>query len=268
MTKTDKTGERCSPKHCYVNPLNFVLCLNTALAVYLCEMNDSWSESNEGNIYLRPGATKNTAASRYTDSIRQWVEDKRDTLIAMARVDHLNGHSMRKGSATYASSGTTVPPPLPSIFHRGEWSLGVILEIYWKFAESGDYYLGRILAGLDPDSEEFGILPPHFTVGMNNQTVQKVLQLCFGNIMEAEDGDNFTSAILLRCMASLIYHPDDIQKVVAKRSGHRFGNIRIFHDPELLKECQSLVTVDPTPGLLNIREHRCTATFQINKNFT
>ena len=33
----------------------------------------------------------------------------------------------------YASSGTTAPPPLSSIFHRGEWTLGVVLDIYWKF---------------------------------------------------------------------------------------------------------------------------------------
>ena len=252
MTKTDKTGQRCSPKHCYGNPKNYTICLNTALAVYFCEINDTWSKENDGRLFLRPRSSKNTAASRYTDSIRQWVEDEREILFSMSRVDHLNGHSMRKGSATYASSRTTVPPPLPSIFHRGEWSLGVIIDIYWKFAEKGDHYLGRILAGLDPDSESFDVLPPHFTVGIGNNHLKKAFHICYGKIVEAEGDNNFTKAILTRCLASLIYHADELQKVVARNSGHPFGNIKLFQNPDLLEDCKKLVTVKPTPGILTV----------------
>jgi hypothetical protein len=49
-----------------------------------------------------------------------------------------------------------------SIAARGEWSLGHVLDLYLHFAEPGDTFLGCILAGLDPSSEEFGVLPPHW----------------------------------------------------------------------------------------------------------
>jgi hypothetical protein len=32
----------------------------------------------------------------------------------------VKSHGLRKGSATHATSGTTVPPPLPSVARRGE----------------------------------------------------------------------------------------------------------------------------------------------------
>jgi hypothetical protein len=44
-----------------------------------------------------------------------------------------------------------------SIAARGKWSLGRVLDLYWHFAEPGDTFLGCILAGLDPSSEEFGV---------------------------------------------------------------------------------------------------------------
>jgi hypothetical protein len=42
--------------------------------------------------------------------------------------------------------------------------MGKILDLYWHFAEPGDTYLGRILAGLDPHEERFGSLPLHWKV--------------------------------------------------------------------------------------------------------
>jgi hypothetical protein len=75
------------------------------------------------------------------------------------RSDHANSHGIRKGSATKVTAGTTLHPPTSSIAAQGEWSLGQILDIYWHFAERGDHYLGRCLAGLDPNSEDFAILP-------------------------------------------------------------------------------------------------------------
>ena len=70
-------------------------------------------------------------------------------------------HGGRKGSTTEATSSAETS--LPSVFHRGEWSLGVVLDVYWKFAQKGDQLLGCILASLDPDSSTFDVLPPHFT---------------------------------------------------------------------------------------------------------
>ena len=186
----DKTGETCCPKNCYANPLDFVLCINTAMAVYLCLENSSWSEKNRSFLFINPKAQKGSAASRYTDYIASWVKQHYERITTYMRINHLDPYSMRKGGATYSSSGTTMAPPIPSIFHRGEWSLGIILDIYWKFAEAGDHYLGRILAGLDPCSEKFGVLPPHFTVPIENEFIKEGLNICFGNIIEYEKNNN------------------------------------------------------------------------------
>jgi len=45
---------------------------------------------------------------------------------------------------------------------RGEWSLGIVLEVSWKFSMIGDTYLGHCLAGIDPNQPEFGVMPHFF----------------------------------------------------------------------------------------------------------
>ena len=75
--------------------------------------------------------------------------------------------------------GITCPPPPSSVAHRGEWSLVTVFDIYWLFAEAGDYYCGRILAGIDPNTSTFEVLITHFTVGMENIHVKEALNICF-----------------------------------------------------------------------------------------
>jgi hypothetical protein len=42
----------------------------------------------------------------------------------------------------------------------GDWSLGKVFDIYYVFAEAGDNYYGRTLAGLNANSTFFDVLPP------------------------------------------------------------------------------------------------------------
>jgi len=158
------------------------------------------------------------------------------------RLEHLDPYSIRKGSATYASSsGKTVPPPIQSIFHRGEWSLGVILD------------------RLDPCSEKFGIFPPHFNhVPSDNQFVQEGLNICFGNILKVEydennNGNSFMKGILLRCLvASLVCQANDLQWLIAKKGDtHPFHNIPLMQHPEFLEQLKLLVTTEPTLNIMS-----------------
>ena len=97
----------------------------------------------------------------------------------------MKSHGLRKVSASHATtSGTTVPPPLPSVARRGEWSQGTIFDTYFLFAEPGDKYLGRCLAGLPPNAVDFAVLPPHFIYGMENDDLNQALQICFGCIID------------------------------------------------------------------------------------
>ena len=40
--------------------------------------------------------------------------------------------------------------------------MGAVLDVYWHFSEPGDHFLGRVLAGLDPNKPQFATMPPHF----------------------------------------------------------------------------------------------------------
>ena len=74
------------------------------------------------------------------------------------KISDLGTHSMRKGAATYISSGTTAAPSSISINLRGGWKMG-INDVYMLYEKAGDAYVGRILLGLPVLSGEFVSLP-------------------------------------------------------------------------------------------------------------
>ena len=250
-TKKDQSGAKCSPKHCYANPMDMNRCLFTAIAVYFCMHNLEWN-GNQEYVFIKVGASPGSAAQNYSERIKTWVKRNADRLIGYVRPSHVNTHSLRKGSATHSSSGTTDPPPLPSIFRRGEWSMGVILDIYWQWAASGDQYLGRILAGLNPESPGFNSLPPHFKVPFDDPRVEEGMRICFGNLLNvvADDETSFLPALLQLCLASLVHHADKLQVLVCTTASHPFANIPILKDPELLERLKSIVTTEKTPGIM------------------
>ena len=102
-------------------------------------------------------------------------------------LDHANSHGLKKGSATHAASGTTLCPSVTAIVKRGDWSMGKILDIYWKFANTGDYFLGRVLALLDPNSSDFESLPLNFDLDdpLGDEDVKAAIEMCFGIIINA-----------------------------------------------------------------------------------
>ena len=81
---------------------------------------------------------------------------------------HFNTHGTRKGAAVCTSSVTTMPASLAEIVNCGEWKISMMFEVYLGFADTGDKYLGQILAGLLPKSADFAVTPPHFKFGMEN----------------------------------------------------------------------------------------------------
>ena len=184
----------------------------------------------------------------------KWGKEKKEKIMNFIRADHVNAHGIRKGSATEATANTA-EASLASIFHRGEWSLGIVLDIYWKYAQRGDQVLGRMLAGLSPESPDFDVLPPHFTVDESNEYLKKAMKVCFGKVIEVEDrrtgeGNNFVRGILMRCLASIIFHLPKIQGMIARVDGHEWSSLPLFlNNDQLLNKLKELVTTDPTPGI-------------------
>lgn len=160
------------------------------------------------------------------------------------QINHAKGHGLRKGACTYAASGCTAAPPTSSIARRAEWSQGAIFDIYMQFAEVGDQYLGRVLAGLDSLSSDFACMPPRFSCGMENADVAEAMRICFGNSMqlcEAQYGTSGTG-FLLQILPSIIFHSDWILDCAAGHAGHPLGTIPIMSRPELLSRLKLLVT--------------------------
>lgn len=130
--------------------------------------------------------------------------------------------------------------------------MGKVLEVYWRYSQLGDTYLGRCLAGLFPDKPQFGILPPHFTVGSDNPYVKEGMRACFGVILDNYGHCGCEGALLL-FLASIVYHSDEggfLMETIAKYPNHPFMDIPILSDKKLLKNLRELVTTDPTPVIM------------------
>lgn len=181
------------------------------------------------------------------------VKGKEDTITLHMNVEKLNPYGLRKGSATHAVSGTTATPSIPSIARRGEWSIGSVLDCYWHFGSVGDQYLGRILAGLNPNEVKFSVLPPHWDAEepLENASIREALHAMYSPLLEqyASRVEN-PIGILLRCLACIVYHSKRMIQVMAKNPGHDFSKLPILQNEGLLERLRPLVTIEPTKGEL------------------
>lgn len=125
------------------------------------------------------------------------------------------------------------------------------MRVYFKFAEKGDHVIGRILGGLDPDSADFDVLHPHWTVP-DDEHIKEAIELCFRNILSMlEDEDTFMPAILSRCLASLVYHEQRLRAIIQKNPKHPWRCLPIFTNNELLGHLKSIVTTELTKEVLD-----------------
>jgi hypothetical protein len=244
-SKADQTGEKVSDKHVYDNPFDPLVSVFLALGVWF-SLESARFEHTE-SLFQEDENEDNAASQRYCSQLTELFKAFRSELVQFIRADHANTHGIRKGSATQASSGTTCPPPVSSIASRGEWSMGKILDLYWHFAEPGDTYLGRILAGLDPNEERFGSLPPHWTVDnpMGNAKIREAMNLMFATVLQKWGGSAVDpTGILLLCLASVVWNVEFLKSTAARIPGHPFGMIPLLSNAGLLAELKLLVTIE------------------------
>uniref|UniRef100_A0A7S3PVI0 Uncharacterized protein n=1 Tax=Chaetoceros debilis TaxID=122233 RepID=A0A7S3PVI0_9STRA len=209
-TKTKKNGEDLNVKHVYANVKTWFMNCLCALGIYLMHVNSSWV-TGQTLIFANFSTKSESAASKYGSAMKSFVKKNMQLVRTFMNPANFNPYGLRKGPATHASSNTTSPPPIPSIFHCGEWSMGTVIDIYWRYAEAGDHYLGRLLAGYSPNEKDFDTLPPHFTVGLDHPTIDKAMTICFGNIL--------------------------------------FMALPLFQDPTLLAKVKKFVTIKKTEGI-------------------
>ena len=139
-SKSNKAGEKFSNKNKYANPTDPSICFFTALEICCCHK--SVPLASRDGIVLKRNANLGTAAQRSCDSLQKLVDNYADVVDGYVRSSCTNTHGMRKGTATFFTSGTIVPPSLISVALRGEWSMGKVFDVYFSFGECGDNYLG------------------------------------------------------------------------------------------------------------------------------
>jgi hypothetical protein len=245
-TKSDPKGEKCTPKHCFSNPFDHRICVTTALGAFL-SINDEKFANKKDTIFLNKDARSGNAKHAYVEQINKVLDELGDLLWQWVRPGHIKDHGFRKGAATECTAGTTCAPSPSAVAQRGEWSIGKVFDIYWLFAEAGDQYCGRILAGLDSMSTTFDALPPHFVVGMEDERIVSALKKNFHYIYKmGDENEEFANVknLLLRCLASLVHHSDALIKEASNHSSHPFWKIPMLCDRQMINELKQLVTTN------------------------
>ena len=156
-----------------------------------------------------------------------------ETTSTKKKKKNIGTHSIRKGAATYTSSGCTGGPSIVSIILRAGWSLGGTMERYFRYEYAGDHYLGRVVAGLPNNSSDFSILPPHF----GNQPdieLSNHVKVMFPTLYEVPH----LQGVLKLVLASLVYHYEFITE---NMRGHAILSTPLFCNPGMRLYLQSIL---------------------------
>ena len=123
------------------------------------------------------------------------------------------------------------------------------MEVYWKWSNIGDTYLGRCIARLDPGFENFNVLPSHFILryehALKDESIKEAMEICFGPILKAWGNKGALEGIFLLLLASIVYHSEFLLKHTANELAHPFLDIPILQRTKLLEKLRSLVSMDP-----------------------
>lgn len=193
--KNDQFGERNrDPRHIYANPLKPETCTILSLGIYfLCFTYDPRFPQlfNGCNQY-----------ERYSKFLQRFIS-KPDVTAKFQQLgvdpSNIGTHSLRKGAATFVTSGSTICPSSTATSLRAGWTMGKVEQTYLRYEAAGDQYVGRTVSGLPIDSEEFGILPPFFD---DDFDITSALRTCFPTLPATLD------RIATFALASVIYHSE------------------------------------------------------------
>lgn len=227
-TKTNQEGNGPKdPRHLYGNPFCPSTCWITALAVYLAcnPMQD------QGKLF--PGANQKNRFHKALD--RAFAKINVPT-------ERLGTHSIRKGVATFACSGSTGGPSIVSVCLRCGWSLGGVQDRYFRYESAGDQYLGRVVAGLPLNDYNFGVLPPHF-IDNDNQAVAQ----CVNETFPLLKNGCHLFPILQLCLASLVYHEQYLRATMGP--SHALMSCYLFRNPSLISTLKNLVQTSNSPWM-------------------
>ena len=249
LKKTDQDGvDKSTPWHIHANPNDPAICPVHALSIYLFTNPHLFNSVSK----LFPGDSQ---YRHYTNILMKRIEEHQEDLSTFGSVANLGSHSIRKGSASFAASGSTVSPSIVSICMRAGWTISGAKERYLKFENAGDAFVSRIGSGNNPTSHEFAISPAYFE--LQDEGDEAVIGLfmneMFGDVMEDE-----VAGMLRMMMASVCYHHNwFVQKMHPNnpfRSSVLFNNLTP-NITSLAVTCFPWNKTDRTPTFTGIPPH-------------
>jgi len=191
--KTDQTQSKPGdPRHIYANPYQPSICPILSLGIFFLVTDVSSSRSN----FVFPGDSQ---YGRFQKSLMTRYADEN---FLGHSLDSFGTHSIRKGAATYASSGSTACPSYAAIANRAGWTMGVS-SLYIQYQSAGDQYVGRTVCGLNSLDPSFAVLPPCFKQDVDPSLIHSILKTCFSRF---DDVTPELRKVLTMTTASVIYH--------------------------------------------------------------
>ena len=195
--KTDQTESKPGdPRHIYANPFQPEICPILSLGIYFIITDITATDSQK----IFDGENQ---YGRFHKSLKEMFSDE-DLLGHSAGT--FGTHSLRKGSATYASSGSTSCPPYSAVCLRAGWTMPGVSSAYLQYQAAGDQYVGRTVSGLNPNSPSFAVLPPRFKSDFDPQPL---LNCLFSNFRGVSPE---MRKVLSMTTASVLYHFEWIQQ--------------------------------------------------------
>ena len=215
QTKSDQEGEKPkNPRHVYANPITPAVCPILSIALYmLC-----FPILSRNQRKLFPGVEQYDHYRKAFQKLLQFNEVEAELVRSGVKADDLGTHSKRKGSGTYASSGSTACPSSVAIHIRMDWSMGNVPDRYLRYEAAGDQHVGRTVSGLPPNSYMFSILPPFIEQPIPNMI--EIITACFPNI--PPNCYKFAEF----CLASVAYHEQFLRDTLS--SDHTLFNSPFF----------------------------------------
>ena len=145
ITKTDQEGTKNvdHPWHVYSNPEHPEICAHLAFARHVINnptILNGQTELFEGRAQYE----------RFNRIFRDYVSspEHREEFAALGMTPaDFRTHSIRKGAATYVSTGSTACPPIASICLRTNWAMPGVLNRYIKYENAGDQHVGKCVSG-------------------------------------------------------------------------------------------------------------------------
>lgn len=208
-TKSDQAGSQAKyPRHLYANPEDSVVCPIFALAMYLTRFNTKV----ESNDRLFPGREQ---YKRFSVVFKECLRNHETKLTSLGiRLEDLGSHSIRKGAATFISS-CPGGPPAGAISVRGGWSMGKVKDVYIRYEQGGDMFVGRALCGLPLLSAKFSTSPAVFdmTTGENfsDGVTSSWITYAKDVVFSMHTTTSINGNIGEHCLASLVFHSDVVQ---------------------------------------------------------